>query len=498
MTGMEALFDILRKIDGKPYSKFKDIQGSYSNDRYTLHVDSIQGSPFSEPSQVRVTISRKNAGFPEELMSTDVRRIALADAIARRFWESSRSNAKEISFQRPSQEILERGAVTIAANHMEAAFAISLPAAGKNAAGKAASNIIERLDAIVSESLDYTSYKRSKLQRHVETSENASYIRSALDRMGLVSFIANGSVLPRREDGLAPMIDARPFEYSGKDAVSMDLPNGEMLSGLGIRKGFTVVIGTTGSGRSVLADAVVAGVHDHIPGDGREYVVTVGNAVSVAKQERPANNVDHSAFLRQRPEGMLQGPIAESVAMADAAEAGSELIVMDEDSSSNAVMFRDAAVSELLSDEECVIPVTDIAASARDSGMSFILVSNSSAVTHCDDIILMSGGRASRVPAKGSDGTMGFTVPDMRYPLVVKERFEYREGTSGMPRDKVYSDSLKAAVNGLTGSMDGSLSIREISERVQTLNPRTARVRPVDIAMAVARSDGLSMIRRQE
>lgn len=77
------------------------------------------------------------------------------------------------------------------------------------------------------------------------------------------------------------MIDAVPFDCDDSLKVTIEVPNGEPIVGMGIRKGFTAVTGPSGSGKSVLADAVFSGIYDHIPGDGREYVVSDPDAVYV-------------------------------------------------------------------------------------------------------------------------------------------------------------------------------------------------------------------------
>ena len=74
--------------------------------------------------------------------------------------------------------------------------------------------IFGRISLIVSESLLYSAYKEGKLYAHLEVAENADWIRAHLKESGLCAFVAEGSILPRREDDLAPMIDAVPFSSS--------------------------------------------------------------------------------------------------------------------------------------------------------------------------------------------------------------------------------------------------------------------------------------------
>jgi predicted ABC-class ATPase len=47
---------ILRRIDGRGYKAYKDIEGEYGFHEYILLVDHVQGDPFASPSRVRVKV----------------------------------------------------------------------------------------------------------------------------------------------------------------------------------------------------------------------------------------------------------------------------------------------------------------------------------------------------------------------------------------------------------------------------------------------------------
>ncbi|MCG0314192.1 MAG: ABC-ATPase domain-containing protein, partial [Calditerricola sp.] len=49
---MERLRAILKRIDGRGYKAYKELQGTYRGDGFTLSVDHVQGDPFAPPSRI--------------------------------------------------------------------------------------------------------------------------------------------------------------------------------------------------------------------------------------------------------------------------------------------------------------------------------------------------------------------------------------------------------------------------------------------------------------
>lgn len=517
MANKESFFKILKTIDGKPYQRYKDLEGTFDMEEYTLRVDSVQSSPVSRPSVLKASVSMAKAGFPADTYSNDSRRIALGDLIARRFWESCRANLKNASIPRPGQEILERGSVNVRSTHVEVVFSFHLPSAGKNAAGKTATEMFSKLDGIIRESLFFRSYKQSKLYNHIETSENADLIRSSLKEKGLTAFIAEGSILPRRDDGLAPMIDASPFVVLKDMYVTFTVPNGEPVKGMGIREGFTVVMGATGSGRSTFIEAIASGTHNHIPGDGREHVITAEDALYVSRSGgRHTGSVDASMFLNSEDASMFSSPsvrdaLSQSVTMAEAAEVGCGLFVIDEDTSYNGIIARDEFLRSVVPDsEEAVIPVTEMASMFKKAGISVIVAcSSGEAASRADTVVVMSNHAPTKVIANKQTPKGEFTAPQNRNPLVQKwtgdvklsaEKEAGRISVNDMryPTDESYPPSISAALDQLSASMDGAHTLKEISESAVALDKDSVKVRALDIAMTISRVQEVSMIRRTQ
>src|SRR5690554_2223320 len=81
----EELEQRLRSVDGRGYPAYKTLEGTYELPSFTLFVDHVQGDPFAAPSRLRARVSQRLARFPPDLYNTPLRRVALADFLARRF-----------------------------------------------------------------------------------------------------------------------------------------------------------------------------------------------------------------------------------------------------------------------------------------------------------------------------------------------------------------------------------------------------------------------------
>ena len=140
---------------------------------------------------------------------------------------------------------------------------------------------------------------------HAEVNEDADLMRAQLEGRGLVAFIADGSLLPRRSG-----IDDRPlgvdratlFESPSSLRVTLDRANGPPLTGMGIPRGVTLLVGGGYHGKSTVLDALARGVYNHRPGDGREGVVTDPTAMKIqAEDGRSVAGVDISPFIGTLP-----------------------------------------------------------------------------------------------------------------------------------------------------------------------------------------------------
>ncbi len=383
MTKAEDLRRILHRIDGRGYKAYRDIKGSYEFDSFTLIVDHVQGDPFASPSRCRVKIKQDVAGFPADTYQSKSREIALRDFLTRQFAEASRKycggrrgtgKGGLISIDEPGQEVLERTSVFISDYEVETRFRVGLPAFGRSVAGRIAETMFfDELPRIVQASLMFRSLDTGALNRHIEVIEDADFLRDELGNRHLIAFVADGTILPR-----ASGIDSRPlskgrvvsFESPESLRVSFDLPNAGTVTGMGVPEGVTLIVGGGYHGKSTLLKALEFGVYNHIPGDGREFVVSKSHMIKIrAEDGRRVEKVDISPFINNLPFGRdtrafstedASGSTSQAANIIEALEVGAKVLVMDEDTSATNFMIRDHRMQELVSkDREPITPFID-------------------------------------------------------------------------------------------------------------------------------------------
>ena len=186
----------------------------------------------------------------------------------------------------------------------------------------------------------------------MELSEDQEAIRRQLKEYGLVAFVADGSVLPRMSGvSQKPMKDAVPFVSPESVRVTLKLPYYGEISGMGIRRGITLIVGGGYHGKSTLLKALEMGIYPHIAGDGREYVITDATAVKLrAEDGRSIKQADISMFINDLPNGKdtrtfctedASGSTSQAAAVVEGIEAGSRVFLIDEDTSATNFMVRD-------------------------------------------------------------------------------------------------------------------------------------------------------------
>ena len=135
MKNKAQLEAMLRRIDGKGYKAYKDIQGVYDFGNFTLYIDYVQGDPFASPSRIRVIVPQRIAGFPAYLYSSHPRRKGLEDYITRQIAKSIAGIVKgrrgtgksgQISVISTGQQILNRTSVMINSTGIETRLSMGL------------------------------------------------------------------------------------------------------------------------------------------------------------------------------------------------------------------------------------------------------------------------------------------------------------------------------------------------------------------------------------
>ncbi len=396
MKRSQKLLDILNRIDGRGYKAYKDIQGKYHMGSYILSIDHAQSDPFAPPSKVRIIMPQDNSSFPQELFNTKSRKIALEDLIARKFKTASQSFLKKrgtgssglIEIDCGAQEIIERTSVKIDKGKLEVRLYIGLPAHGRKIVSKEAKHIFFHvLPKIINSSLLYKNLDKSEIERFVYINEDQDILRERLSELNLVAFIANGSILPR-ESGISdrPLLTAKRFISPCSLEMEIDLPYSGKIKGMGIPKGITLIVGGGFHGKSTLLRAIERGVYNHIPGDGREFVITVKDAVKIRSEDgRCVTGVDISPFISKLPSNIdtknfstqnASGSTSQAANIIEAIEAGTSLLLMDEDTCATNFMIRDGRMQRLVAKRwEPITPFVDRVRELYEKfGISTILV----------------------------------------------------------------------------------------------------------------------------
>ena len=395
MKTLQDLQHALRELDGRGYKAYKQAKGEYQTGACTLRLDHMQGDPYAEPSRFSAHFSPAEAQLPPWSFSSRDRRRAAADflnrrlatALADRSTSAGSGKSGQIRILKPGQQVLQRASVRVSqAGGVEVRLRVGLPARGRRIKGEAAAEIVAAAADGVLEGV--TDYPQELLLEHVETVEDAVALRTQLPERGLVGFVAEGAILPRRTG-----IDDRPLE-SGAVAfapppeleVTLEAPNRGTISGLGIPEGITLIVGGGYHGKSTLLRAIERGVYDHPPGDGRECVVTRPTAAKVrAEDGRSVAGTDISPFIGALPTGddtrrfhtsNASGSTSQAAAITEALECGADVLLLDEDTSATNFMIRDARMQRLIADEhEPITPFIDRARQLYEEvGVSTVLV----------------------------------------------------------------------------------------------------------------------------
>ncbi|MEG4074894.1 ABC-ATPase domain-containing protein [Microcoleus sp. Pol14C2] len=486
MTNKESLQRHLLQLDNRGYKAYKDIQGSYEFSEFTLIIDCVQGDPFASPSKFRVIVPPNIAQISRELFNSRSREIALRDYLTRQFdtaansISSKRGTGKSgmIAVTGFGQEVLERtSAFIISSNRsdiedlggVELRFAVGLPAGGRSILGRQAAEMLcEDIPEIVSKSLKYANLNGAECRRHVETVEDADWLREQLAEKRLVAFVADGSILPRRTgvDDRPLLNNAVAFQSPPSLTVEFNCPNLGLISGMGIPAGITLIVGGGYHGKSTLLRAIELGVYNRIPGDGREFVVTNPAAVKIrAEDGRSVAGVDISPFINHLPQGRdtaqfytenASGSTSQAANIIEALEVGRmPVLLVDEDTAATNFMIRDRRMQELIAkDNEPITPFIDkVKQLYADCGVSSILVMGGSGdyFDVADTVISMDNFYAYNVTEKAKEISKKYSIR-----RAAEGRENFGDITQRVP--------IPASLDPSRGRRDVRVKVRDVDE----------------------------------
>ncbi len=526
MLPSERLRDKLIVSNGKGTQVYRNLAGAYRFDRFELHLDVVHADPFAPSCWARVRVDQAEAQVPGEMWASPSGRLAaedflaraVQDAIARHVRTRWQGRAAPAAIQAGGETVLQRACCSIGEESVEIRLTIGLPAEGRKVQARLAQTLLlEELPAVVGAGMVWANLDAAAGVRHRDTLEDYLALRSMLDGLGLVAFVADGSILPREGGGGdRPLRAGRavPLHAPDEMAVTVALPHRGTVRGLGIPRGVTVIAGGSFSGKSALLDALCAGVYPHVPGDGRELVATLPDAVRiVAEPGRRVERVDVSAFVRHLPGRSdatgasfehASGMVSMAAGVAEAVEVGTRALLFDEDDSAVTFLARDAAMRHLApAERDPATPLVDRARALWEvCGISSVIATGSLGdyLEVADTVIVMEGFQphAATEQARGIVEGLGgrrtraggeFGMPAPRCPLPRGfggmrgrgQRTEPREGAQiGIGRETVSTSALRQLVDAgqaraagdavlyalAKNYVDGNASIAEILDRV--------------------------------
>ena len=421
---MQRLCEVIDSLDGKPLTKYTALYGHYTRGDIVYSITNVFGGQVKSCSvELIFPVTRLFGDYPVARYDRTaasayiLREFSVCAALANNAMEQSEAKVEKGMFlpYRYGQRVLETSAVywDDAAETVSVSLTVRLPLnKPPYSSGLAPKNHIISARAVrllLTKNLPQLAetflgqFDMDSFLEAVLLYRDQRAIRAWLAKHGYVSFIGNGAILPRRgkTDFKEPK-NAVPFQSPPSMEVEIPLPSGTTVRGMGIPCGVTVITGDAYHGKSTLLDAVYSGIYNHIPGDGREYVITDDTALAICAEDgRSVRCADISFFLtslfvaidaRTFTTDNASGSTSQAAAVAEAVESGCRLMLFDEDRSANNFMYKDAVMRAVIP-EAATRPFTDnVQMLYRTFGISSVLVVGASgeAFGIADHVILVN------------------------------------------------------------------------------------------------------------
>ncbi len=390
MSTVEDLRALLLRIDGGSYGAYKRARGLWFGERLDIAIDRVQGDPFAAPSIVRLRVH--DHGFAPHTLRQGPGRIALCDLLLRRFARAAKriervgsGKSGVIDVDAGAAAILERTGCAVVDGSIELRLRVGLPARGRRVMGRAAATLL--LDALprAVESVRAAAVPEADVTRWQHVALEHAALLEQLDDAGLVAFVADGSILPRASGvDVEPLDGAVPLTAPPSLRAELRGLDGNPIVGLGIRRGVTLIAGAGFHGKSTLLQAIAEGIHPHVPGDGRERVVTTTAAMKVRSEDgRSVTGVDVRPFITSLPAGRTtatfstddaSGSTSLAASIVESVEAGADALLFDEDTCATNLLVRDARMQALV-ERDTIVPLVDrVQQLHRERGVSTVIV----------------------------------------------------------------------------------------------------------------------------
>ena len=531
---LNELTSHLHAIDGRSYAAYKAIVGRYRSPLgWVLYIDRIQPDPYAPPTAIRVVLplaltgaDARLTGFTPRLTGADTRptgtneplteanetltganshltasptrAVALRDYLARTLRELLKGQA--ISIAPAGQEILERSSVNLhetwqddfstpAFNapgpYLELRLRWSLPAFGREIAGRQAARNLNLDLARAVAGLDLReSELGAEAWKHCQVAEDHAALQEILVERGWVAFLADGANLARRSGvSQLPLEGGVPLTAPETLAQTVQLPHAGVVRGTAIPAGVTVIAGGGYHGKSTLLNAIARGIYPHIPGDGRELVATVPEAMAVrAADGRAVTGVDLRPFISHLPgrdadpaqftTANASGSTSQAASIMESLELWGQpaqaALLLDEDTCATNLLIRDQRMRALVSSErEPITPLVDrIRALHRERGISTLIVMGGSGdyLDVADQVLIMDSYRLVDATAQARQvcasqprvdtSLPDFPLPAQRLPQSPEAKRRGPSRTRALGTQRLVLDRHEVDVTDVSGLVD--------------------------------------------
>jgi len=396
------LLKIAKKMNGSGYGASRNLIGSYVyENNVILNIDYVPRDPNDPiPGRIRLIVPFKELRCDAALIKKNkLSVIASKHFFTELTYRTLRYEGRPwLWMEPPGQAFLERNSIIINDYGIEIRLDFMVPYKSKKriSGGRLRRLITDTIPRIVN-NIKCTSNKKKLLFNMISTIEDQEHLRNKLREEGFIAFIADGSILPRQGNSDFPLKNALPFRIPRNQSYVFDLPHHGSIYGLCLEKGKIISFaGANFHGKTTILNALSVAHYNHIPGDGREFVISIDELPLVAVENRRIiRGIDLSLFMKNLPgitdvkyfsTNEASGSTSQAAAIIEALEFGAPGILIDEDSSAVNLLLKDKILEQLVPrDLEPITPLIEIIELIKKSSTSIIF-----AVGALGDLLLKS------------------------------------------------------------------------------------------------------------
>ncbi len=300
-----------------------------------------------------------------------------------------------VYIQKPSEFVIKRNGIYYDEQTqcyvLKLIIQIPLMSGGKKIDGKRAIKSFKTLFSILKNLILSVDIK--EIEKKIDLYVSQQMIRKYLLENDYVCFIGNGSILPSISNLLIV-----PFKSPKENEITIKLKNNR-ITGMGIKKGISIISGGGYSGKSTLLNAIESGIYNHCLNHNRAFVITDSTALMCnAEDGRYLSHVDLSFFfkhiagnesLHDYTSCHASGSVSQAGNVLEAIKNESKLLLIDEDRSAVNFMYRDERMKQIIPNEPIITLLERLPALKQKISFIIVIGSLSEFMDYADTIFIM-------------------------------------------------------------------------------------------------------------